>query len=584
MIFIYELQEAIPLDCESDYKICYPISEGTNQYKFLYKLDSILLKKIEQIYFIYKKGFELKLYNDTLTYYSAIAKNQKERLLKKIDELNALPNCDEIEDASKRNVIEELIRNQKFVEVEDYRQFLKNYCHEKELIINIPYKGRMTNGILQNISDAKRLKMFSNSEQMKSKGKLRITEVKSELYLEIDKKLKKIAAEKRDNPKHIQERYWPKPLLDIFNDTLLSDLSLVINEEKTRLQVLGEDAFLAFRFIQQLFLRKQSSLTDTPFYHDLRLGVPLQMNPHKHSAFFYFHVLKNNSEECRKLSECIAIVDNDLCVVLQSANKNNFHYFIKYYDIELPDRENIEKVITSVFIAFLVEKNPLNRDYHKLRSLIDSNAFLILLKGINNLENLNTVLEKLKRVDIEKLWIDTDLWYFIVNELRQLDENDQSKKDPKQIILFDFNNGIWNITIHGVMSSHIDSLGIKYLACVVCYYKFYTKKIHVSDLMRLVYAIDNEVVSEPNEVIAYEMDYNADDDYKKIDGCLSRPGKKGTATYKLIVELRKQFISYRNKYYSYNPQVEIEIEVKHPKMTKSFFDPYHKNPLPKHRK
>ena len=88
MIFIYEPIVLIPNGYSEDYKICYPIKDATNQYKFLSKLDLTTINKIDEIYFLYPNAIDLKLYQNTISdYYPEIDRYKDQGLLKKIQNL-----------------------------------------------------------------------------------------------------------------------------------------------------------------------------------------------------------------------------------------------------------------------------------------------------------------------------------------------------------------------------------------------------------------------------------------------------------------------------------------------------------------
>ena len=574
MIFIYEIQEQIPKGCSADYKKCYPLFETKNQYKFLYQLDITLINQIDRIYFIHNEGLESKLYKDTCSRYSTeISDYVTTPIISQIFELSLLPLACDLQDKEKRVSIESLIRKQIFCEVNEPKTFIINIINKEEILICLPYKKEITQGILTNTKNWNSVHIFSNYQQMMNNDNSGFVEIEPKKYLDIDKKLRTIVSHKVDEFTDKQYYFEPKKLLEIFDKHLPMKLSFSDNRTKNRLQVNGDEFYLAKRFINHLMQNRNHNL------YNLMQGIPQITNHNAHLIFFHFDALTSN-DECNKLSNYIKNIKKEIYIILQSTNKISDPNFSEYPDIRLPNREMILNVITYVAIIFLNENSFPESDYPKLYPLIQNNSFLSLLNEYRSLENLYVILSKLRGVTASELLTNAEMWYYIISEMTRMDNETAKNK-----IIFDFSGDAWEI--HGLGKKltypYSSSLGIKYIASIIYFHKLYNKGIHVNELSKLVHALDNDssllettkqsgpvkfqkttkVYSSKSTLLLEQYDR----DRLAIYDCLSRTKK----TNESINKFCKDYIKYQNYEYWFLPKDEIDCEVNHPKMNPAYF-------------
>jgi len=563
MIFIYELQNQILDSYDEDYKIPYILIEASNQYKFLYKLDITLLNSIDEVYFIYKEEILLNLYKKTFSEYSPVVSNYECQpiLIEKIFELKILPTLSEIENKTKRERIEKLIRNQKFVKIHDIDEFSNNISFADEVLIYLPFKKELTNILLQSANSEVSLRLFSNSAQMKIKGISDVYEISADLYLEIFKKLKASIPAKEGNFSGSQYYFRAKNLLEIFSESLLSELSYVEKEDQKRLQLFGDDFFLATRVINHV-LR-----SFTPSYFNLRKGISQVTFSDEPLVLTYLDAI-DEIEDHKKLFEKIRGIDFLTYIILHSSRKIISPYFVDYYSIELPTKEIIDNSITSIVIALLVEKNILSADDHNLIPILQNNSFSILLREYNDLDSIYRVFTKLQNLTIGDLFHNTEMWYYIIYELRRIANGELDIKIPsvKSKINFEYipdgKAEYWSITGLGRAKSfeYTKTIGIKYIAIIIYYYQLTKKSIDVSLLRVIAHKLDNEVAQKFLDQRDYDTDRKA-----VLDG-LSRVKKD----YELK-DFCNEFIHYSKSEYWYDSKNEIDCKINHPKFNENFF-------------
>lgn len=566
MIFIYELQKPIKESTHEDYKSSFALIEASNQYKFLYKLDITLLEKIEDINFIYKEEIQIKYYKKTFSDYSPAVSHYENqpKLVEKIFENKILPSLSEIVDTSKRTIIENLIRNQKLIKISVIDEYLNNILPEHELMIFLPFKGDLTTSLLQAVKTSENLNLFSNSAQMKIKGIPDVYEISSDLYLEIFKKLQASIPVKEGNFSGSQYYFRAKNLLEIFNESLLSELTYVEKEDQKRLQLFGADFFLATRVINHV-LR-----SFTPSYFNLRKGISQVSFSDEPLVLTHLEAI-DEIEDHKKLFEKIRGIDFLTYIILHSSRKIISPYFVNYYAIELPTKEIIDNSITSIVIALLVEKNLLSGEDHNLIPILQNNSFSILLREYNDLDSLYRVFTKLQNLTIGDLFNNTEMWYYIINELRRIANGELDIKIPsvKSKINFEYipdgKTEFWSITGLGRAKSfeYAKTIGIKYIAIIIYYYQLTKKSIDVSLLRVIAHNLDNEVTQK----FLDQRDY--DTDRKAILDGLSRVKKD----YE-FKDFCNEFIRYSKSEYWYDSKNEINCKINHPKFNENFFSKF----------
>lgn len=560
MIFIYESQQIIPGECSKDYQVCYPLKESLNQYKFLYQLNIETLKEIDNIYFLCTNELDLKLYKYSFSSYSPDLENYKDSIVRsRIFELTLLPTSSEISDKAKINIIVRLIQNQKFIRESAVASTLVTDFKDDEIIIHLPLSGKIINNILQQTSLNKmKLRLFTTYEEMRVRSNSGVIEVNPELYLEIDNKLKNVINNLKGDFSADRYYYMPKPLLDIFESDFLGSMSLVKNGTERKVQIYGEDEYLADRAITHMLS------SNTPIYYNLLFGIPQITNYSMPSVFSHFESVKD-ADDFRKLFEK---TENLLkYIILKSLYKVISPYFNDYHAIELPKREIIEQVISSILIAFLTEKEMITSEFYKLYPMIISNSFFPLLKDFRSLETLYTVLGRIKNISAMELLSKTDIWYFLITEMKRIDKGNISHKQIKQHrkIEFDYSDIYWEITGIGkrLIFEYSKNIGIKYLAIIIYHQKIFQKPIDAKTLRKIA----NNLGDKPLREFKNGRDIFTDD---KAIGA----GLKILKSIPAMQEFCDKYICHSKCEYWFDSKNEIECEIRHPKITPDFLESY----------
>jgi|GEM_PF-4422288 hypothetical protein len=570
MLFIYELQKPIDIHCIDDYKFCYSLNEACDQYKFLYNLDIELIKEIQEIHFIYTDNLDETLYKNTFSTFSPILsdyshrKNEHYNLYKFIFENNNIfPSISELADLRKRELITKLIRNVKFIKVlENAFSLIRSYSNS-EIIIFLPFRKEITNQILDNAKEVKKILLFSDSKQMKIKEGIPAFEMESDLYFEIREKLSIVAEERVDdyeNPGIYSFRTMS--LYEIFPNTLLTALTNVYNKDLKRLKINGDQIYLAKRFIHHL-LRSEV----TPLYYSLQLEIPQLTCENSPLVFSDFDKLNNNTQY-RELELLTKKINLLTYIILHSSQKRLIEYFKDFYEIDLPDRQNVENVISRILLTFLDENRVLVSEQYKLSSLIENNSFSRLLTNFENLDDLNKVTQMFHKISPSDLYSNTEMWYYIISKLKELKTKDK-KKTPiieRSKIIFAVEGKfikIFGLSRKDLIFNYSTSLGLKYIMILISIYNHYGYKYPVasSTLKILAYNLDHK----PSQ--AFIDDRDIENDRKSILDCVNR-----TKNDVRIARFCEEHVDYSKYKYCFDPMGEIECEVIHSKIPKGFFD------------
>lgn len=559
MIFIYEAQDSIPTGCKREYKVCYPLKEAKNQYQFLHSFDWEALKGFDEIWFLNENGFEKKIYRDVLKDYSTDINNPTHaNRLTMIYEMTLLPSRRETENLPQKNKIELLIQQQKFVDIKDVDNQLKNTSSDTKFVVYTNYKKNLTKGFIKKINDVNRLELYYNATFMYSKEFPVVEKIDSKEYFEIEKKLNEISAKFPDNSGITDYYYKPNNFVNIIRESIQSELQVVRGKAKTRLKILGEDRLLYSTVIAEIVSPHR------PIWYDLKIGVPYISSEYESLVLQNFDSL--GEEGFRNLDEAVRKVNQDVFVILQTFRKRVIHYFEHYYEVELPDKKKINDMISTIFASFILDNEPYREDYYKLKPLIQSNALNELLSEMSDLSTLQKVMNKFNEFHFDKILTNTDMWYYILKALKPRKEVDIA---PKEIVNSEFRwcGNTWEI--YGLSSSPIQDkrIGISSIAIIIAYCNQYQKPIGVSLLRDILIDLFDD--SKNNINPGRDFDADRKTIQKNIKKIRNNPHLDNFCNQCIVYEKWQYYLKE-------NDGVEYKIQITHPKLTADYLRKYHK--------
>lgn len=559
MIFIYEAQESIPTGCKREYKVCYPLKDAKNQYQFLHSFDWEALKGFDEIWFLNENGFEKKIYSDVLKDYSTDINNPTHaNRLTMIYEMTLLPSRRETENLPQKNKIELLIQQQKFVDIKDVDNQLKNTSSDTKFVVYTNYKKNLTKGFIKKINDVNRLALYYNATFMYSKEFPVVEKIDSKEYFEIEKKLNEISAKFPDNSGITDYYYKPNNFVNIIRESIQSELQVVRGKAKTRLKILGEDRLLYSTAIAEIVSPHR------PIWYDLKIGVPYISSEYESLVLQNFDSL--GEEGFRNLDEAVRKVNQDVFVILQTFRKRVIHYFEHYYEVELPDKKKINDMISTIFASFILDNEPYREDYYKLKPLIQSNALRELLSEMSDLSTLQKVMNKFNEFHFDKILTNTDMWYYILKALKPRKEVDIA---PKEIVNSEFRwcGNTWEI--YGLSNSPIQDkrIGISSIAIIIAYCNQYQKPIGVSLLRDILIDLFDD--SKNNINPGRDFDADRKTIQKNIKKIRNNPHLDNFCNQCIVYEKWQYYLKE-------NDRVEYKIQITHPKLTADYLRKYHK--------
>lgn len=559
MIFIYEAQDSIPTGCKREYKVCYPLKEAKNQYQFLHSFDWEALKGFDEIWFLNENGFEKKIYRDVLKDYSTDINNPTHaNRLTMIYEMTLLPSRRETENLPQKNKIELLIQQQKFVDIKDIDNQLKNTSSDTKFVVYTNYKKNLTKGFIKKINDVNRLELYYNATFMYSKEFPVVEKIDSKEYFEIEKKLNEISAKFPDNSGITDYYYKPNNFVNIIRQSIQSELQVVRGKAKTRLKILGEDRLLYSTVIAEIVSPHR------PIWYDLKIGVPYISSEYESLVLQNFDSL--GEEGFRNLDEAVRKVNQDVFVILQTFRKRVIHYFEHYYEVELPDKKKINDMISTIFASFILDNEPYREDYYKLKPLIQSNALNELLSEMSDLSTLQKVMNKFNEFHFDKILTNTDMWYYILKALKPRKEVDIA---PKEIVNSEFRwcGNTWEI--YGLSSSPIQDkrIGISSIAIIIAYCNQYQKPIGVSLLRDILIDLFDD--SKNNINPGRDFDADRKTIQKNIKKIRNNPHLDNFCNQCIVYEKWQYYLKE-------NDGVEYKIQITHPKLTADYLRKYHR--------
>lgn len=496
MIFIYESQLNVDSDCLEKYKSFHSLDEACRIYKFLYSLKIELIERLSEIHFFYLSGKDITYYKEIFSKFAPEIETYNKQIdinLLFQENRNIFPSVSEIQDPRKLVLIKNLIRKTHFVEIPEHKEhFLRNY-YNSDLLINLLLTGNVSQDIIANHIDKKKIKSFSSYERMNIKEQEGPAEIEIEQLLDIVEKLKLLNHERfLSIPEELTAeiyRFKPTRLMSIFNDSLFSKLDEIRNKKLTRLQIIGKDNFLSNRVVDELLKGYRY------IFYDLLEGIPVIAKKNMSWVFFNFDLI-NDSIKYFELNENVNSITRSFYIIMQSSKKIIINYFKDYMDIKLPEKENINRVISDIILTLLEENRVIASDFYLAYMIVQKNSFSKLISDIDRIEDLDFILKQIQRIPINELWENPYLWYYIVTELKNRKLN--KLQDNTCPIICNFVKNKWSI--YGLKQNSSfdlpDSLGIRYMLLLIYFYHEHNYKDRINASVLRLLANNFEKISD----------------------------------------------------------------------------------------
>lgn len=111
-----------------------------------------------------------------------------------------------------------------------------------------------------------------------------------------------------------------------------------------------------------------------------------------------------DSEDEKKLYKLTKKIGLDQHIILQSFRDKYSEYFNNYEKINLPNRDDLSKLLSELFFALLDAKTKITDDYHKLYSLLSYNIFVDILNKTPQLDHIEQVISSIEKLTPEDLF------------------------------------------------------------------------------------------------------------------------------------------------------------------------------------
>ncbi len=494
MIFLFELTKVIPEICDDHYKKAYPLSDACDIFNFI--LENDLYDKIKEIKTITKNKIDDELYNRIFRQFSPyINTYSSSDLLELIFEMEVFPKDIDKENSAKISKITDLIRKNKIITVdESNKEYYFNYFSDEPFCINSLNSGEIISEILKANQDCDYPIVYVKKSEAKLKNSIGYMSIGIKEYSETKRKLDSLIPAKQLT---LDPSYYtynpPHPVLKLFDKSILTELKLLLLENKTRIQFVREDPYLSRLAANHLV--KNSNIS----YYDLKFGIPYNIDSRSSIVFDNFDTIVNSDDQ-KKISDLSEKVDDKLFVILESMVEKKSFYFKKYEKVNFPNKEELLESITAIFISMLFERGLINKKLFYLIPLLQKNLLKDLLKDFKSLEELDDVLNKFANVMVDDLYNNVAMWYYIKKELNRSNPtmasatiNPKKKlsiiyKDEKLHVIYNQTPEIFNPN---------KANGLLYICAIILNSKYFKgkeldQKNRVDNLRMLILELKNE--------------------------------------------------------------------------------------------
>ena len=561
MIFLYEKQIDISPDCLDGYRECHILQEAKYQYEFLYQLDDELFEKVDEIHFLYSGPLDLAEFKNILTNYSAdIELYKNSNLFRFVYETRPFPSEKFLEDNQKRLRIQQLIKQQRFVNFKDTKyKYLPEIINQDKLIF-LKYRKDLLSDIMNKSNGMKNLHLFAHNYNMIASKSDGITHIHTDIYLQIESILREIRSKLHISPESDVLRFLPPGSKSYLKNELLNHFITSRDRKSKRCQIIGEDMFLLHAAAELIF--------GTKYYYvqDLLEGIQSVNEIVNELLFKNLHVLRTVNEY-KMLDELLLRFQN---VILHSNYYRDIKYFSSFRRLDLPDNEKIRQRLTSLFIALLTDNDRFMYSdpdsYPFYQHLMRRNLLLPLLKECKDLFDLQTIIQQLEKIENNSLLTDPLLWYYLVDGIKKANSKKEQKKNiPHKTIKLIFNGRSWRFEgLNGVEKTEgYDLLGCYGVAILIYSYTQGHTGLTYDNLRMML----DDLSLQSNKIIKRDRNASSRESLVKIFSAFREKNKEFENFYKMHIKCKQ------GRYW-FQPSNEISYEVEHNYLNQKFNQKY----------
>lgn len=282
--------------------------------------------------------------------------------------------------------------------------------------------------------------------------------------------------------------------------------------------------------------------------------------------FYGLEAIAYDAESHEKLKKLVDLI-KDYFFILQSfsnnPNSHYDHYFYNFYDLDLPNKEEIKNNITSIFISLLINKNKLLTDSFQSVLLARINAFFGFLHDYCDLESIYKLVLKMDSIEPTDLLNNIPFWCYIQRYINELKENSTIGNQLKTRIKLEINyiDSAWTIYIGGDSISVYDSNKNKNLA-LIFFCLIIKSKIVDSSIIDAV-----TLYNEGNNIAGFFDRKKSIDDYEATNQCSNTIRNRfKDVNERTLNEFIDKYIDFHHGYYYFDKSDEFEITINHPQI------------------
>ena len=197
-----------------------------------------------------------------------------------------------------------------------------------------------------------------------------------EEFLKTTETLLQISTDGKRNKETWEEySYRHPPFLKNLEHNYFNNLQNIITQQVKRIYFHGAQFLIAEKSIRYF-------MQDDNFQkYDLRKGI-FNIDT-KGSKYLFANIDKLTGEEINKFAKEIRPIEQQMKKIAIQGLKIDLDFYLNFYrNIKIPDIEEVQKVITSLFIALLIDQNKIDGDIRTLYNIIVNNGFRVLLRDL----------------------------------------------------------------------------------------------------------------------------------------------------------------------------------------------------------
>lgn len=286
--------------------------------------------------------------------------------------------------------------------------------------------------------------------------------------------------------------YNHPPFIQHFDSGLYEELT-TIKRNKSKAYFYDGDELVAERSTDY-YLKKGYNLFDLS--RGEKIIVALEEIKKHDKDYSMINIDKLKESLWRNLQGVIGPIEiSDAKIVVQGKKLQLEPYLRNYYEIPIPEMEEIQKIhkiLTKLFISLLIEKDKLLGDDRELYQTIKNDGFGDLLSEVKYLYDLERITKEIGEVDVADLLNCPAFWMKLQARIKEINDKSPSKELKAQTkkITWKFTRDGQKWKVYKNKELIIDSkkIGITNIVLICKHYKLYGRKklIHCTALRRAV--------------------------------------------------------------------------------------------------